>query len=80
MWHGMEGMGWGWLGLGMIHMLLFWALVILGIVALIRWLSGGPQPPPGPDSPMDILRKRYASGEITREEYQRMRRELTEAP
>lgn len=40
MWSGMDGLGWGWFGLGMLHVALFWALVVLGIVVLVRWLAG----------------------------------------
>jgi len=35
------GWGWGWgMGFGMISMVLFWVLVILGIVVLVRWIGG----------------------------------------
>lgn len=40
MWHGMEGIGWGWLGLGILHMVVFWGLVVLAFVALFKWLGG----------------------------------------
>ena len=40
MWDGFGGMSWGWIGTGVVHMLLFWVLVILGIAALTRWLAG----------------------------------------
>ena len=72
MWSGVEGMGWGWIGLGMVHMLLFWALVILGIVALTRWLSGGPA------RGIDILKARYARGELTKEQFEQMKRDIGE--
>lgn len=74
MWNGFEGMGWGWIGLGMVHMLLFWIIVILGIVALVRWLaagSAGEQP-----RALDILKARYAKGEITREQFEQMKRDI----
>jgi putative membrane protein len=77
MWDGFGGMGWGWIGLGMAHMLLFWVLVILGIVAVTRWLAGGP----GSDRParaIDILKARYARGEITKEQFEAMKRDLGE--
>lgn len=78
MWDGFGGMGWGWIGLGMVHMLLFWALVILGIVALTRWLAGGPGSD-GPARAIDILRARYARGEITKEQFEQMKRDIGEA-
>ena len=78
MWSGVEGMGWGWIGLGMVHMLLFWVLVILGIVALARWLASGPRRD-GPARAIDILKARYASGEITREQFEQMKRDIGEA-
>ena len=77
-WSGMEGMGWGWIGLGMVHMLLFWVLVILGIVALTRWLAGGPKSD-GPARAIDILKARYARGEITKEQFEQMKRDIGEA-
>jgi putative membrane protein len=77
MWNGFEGMGWGWVGLGMVHMLLFWILVILGIVVLVRLLSGGASGNGG-QRPIEILKARYAKGEITREQFEQMKRELAE--
>ena len=77
MWDGFGGMGWGWIGLGMVHMLLFWVLVILGIVVLTRWLAGGPRDQVLP-SAIDILKARYAKGEITREQFEQMKRDLGE--
>jgi putative membrane protein len=77
MWNGFEGMGWGWVGLGLLHMVFFWGLVIFVLVALVKWLSGGSEAP-GPGSAMEILKRRYASGDIGREEYERMKRELAD--
>jgi len=67
----MWGMGWVW-------MALFWGLVILGIAALVRWLSGqgGGHVAPGKESPIEILKRRYASGEITKEEFEEKRRDI----
>ena len=72
--------GWGWgPGFGWIFMILFWALIILGIVALAKWLFsvGGPSGPRGSGkAPLDIVKERYARGEINREQYEQMRRDL----
>ena len=78
MWNGFEGMGWGWVGLGVVHMLLFWVLVILGIAALVRALSG-PQGAGGRTHALDILKARYAKGEITREQFEQMKRDIGQA-
>jgi len=78
MWDGFGGMGWGWIGLGMVHMLLFWVLVILGIVVLTRWLAGGPRDGLLPRA-IDILKARYAKGEITREQFEQMKRDIGES-
>jgi putative membrane protein len=80
MWSGLEGMGWGWIGLGMVHMLLFWVLVILGIVVLARWLAGGPRADDERPRAIDILKSRYAKGELTREQFEQMKREIGESP
>jgi putative membrane protein len=77
MWSGFDGMGWGWIGLGVVHMVLFWVLVILGIVVLARWLAAGPSD----EQPraIDILKARYAKGEITREQFEQMKRDIGES-
>jgi putative membrane protein len=82
MWNGFDGMGWGWIGLGMVHVLLFWVLVILGIVVLVRWLAGGREDLPRGDAPraLDILKARYAKGELTREQFEQMKRDIGESP
>lgn len=85
MWHAMDGWGWGWTwGIGMVHGLLWWIFVILGIVLLVRLLARGggggavPQPPlPAPaETALDILKKRYARGEIDKAEFEEKRRDL----
>lgn len=53
--------GYGWMGLGWIFMVLFWVLVILGIVALLRWLgtgSTGSREAPR-KTPLDILQEPF---------------------
>lgn len=74
-WDGFGGMGWGWIGLGVVHMLLFWVLVILGILALARWLAAGSPRNEGPRA-LEILKARYAKGEITREQFEQMKRDI----
>ncbi|MBI5627368.1 MAG: SHOCT domain-containing protein [Candidatus Rokubacteria bacterium] len=67
---------WGFWGIGMaLFMFLFWALVIVAIVVGIRWLVREGRPAAS-DSALDILRQRYARGEINREEYEAKRRDL----
>ncbi len=69
---------WGAGGLVMLFMmLLFWGLVITGLVLALRWLmrQGAPRPA-AHDPALDILRQRYARGEIDREEFEARRRDL----
>lgn len=63
-------------GLGMLLItLLFWGVVIVGIVLGIRWLvSEGRES--RPDSALDILRQRYARGEIDRDEFEARKGDL----
>ena len=66
---------WGW-GLGMMAMMfLFWVLVIVGLIVGIRWLFGKRRSEK-PDSALEILRQRYARGEINREEFEVKRKDL----
>lgn len=76
-------MGWGLGGLGMgvggLFTLLLWGLLIVGIVFGVRWLWDRGRPAPGGqshDSAVEILRRRYAQGEIDREEFEAKRRDL----
>ena len=67
---------WGAGGLVMLFMmLLFWGVVIAGMVLAIRWLVAQGRGP-AHDSALAILRERYARGEINREEFEARRRDL----
>ncbi|MBI4498257.1 MAG: SHOCT domain-containing protein [Chloroflexi bacterium] len=57
-------------------MLAFWGALIVGVVLLVRWLVEATTASSGSESSLDILQRRYAAGEITREEYQQMRQVL----
>ena len=73
-----RGGGWTWgfgMWLGGLAMLVFWGALIVGAILVVRLVGGVP----GRDvrtSPLDILKRRYASGEITREQYEQMRKDL----
>lgn len=74
MWDGTWGAGWGWFGL--MH-LVWWVLVIAAVVAVFRWGLDNPSrgvPPAG--RPLEILRERYARGEIDKDEFDERRRHL----
>lgn len=75
-WGHMDFDGGWWIVMG-IGMILFWGLVIFGIVWLVRELSDRPRrtDPAGPD-PTQILDRRLAEGEISVEEYEERRRTL----
>ncbi|MEB1083485.1 SHOCT domain-containing protein [Citrobacter portucalensis] len=76
--------GWWGMGFGFLFMALFWVLIVLGIVALIRWLMRESQSGPAQDrgmlprdkTPLEIVQERYARGEIDRDEYEQKRRDL----
>ena len=59
-------------------MLLFWALLILGVFALIKWLAGeaSSRGAPAQKSALQILEERYARGEIEREAFEQKKRDL----
>ena len=75
----MGGWGMGWLG--MIFMVLFWGLLIAGIVSFIRWIiqstgSARNNSDSTQSKAIDILKERYARGEINRNEYETMKRDI----
>lgn len=70
--------GYGWMGGGWIFMVLFWVLVIIGVIAITRQFGGGGNGSLNTPrkTPLDILQERYARGEIGREEYEQKRSDL----
>jgi putative membrane protein len=79
---------WGWhlfwpghiLGLGLFGFLgpLFRLLVLVGVVvAVVFFVRRGPGAHvPRPESAQDILRRRYANGEISKEEFEQKMKDL----
>ncbi len=67
------GMGFGW-----IFAILFWGLIIVAVVALVKWLIGATtNENPGSDkSPLTMLEERYARGEIDQGEFEKMKKDL----
>jgi putative membrane protein len=80
MWPGMMGfgcgIGWPW----PIMMFVFWIAVIVTVVFIVRRLAlpanrgrGGASD----ESALDIIKKRYAKGEISREEYEKIKKDIS---
>lgn len=74
-WHG----GWSGMFFGPLFMILGLAIAIALAIVIVRALLGpwGPEAPARP-SPLDILKERYARGEIDKEEFDERRRALGE--
>jgi putative membrane protein len=72
------GMGW----FGMIFMMIFWVLVIVGMVFLIKWLiqttSMGKAAEQTGSRAVEILKERYARGEIDKVEFEAKKKDLAE--
>jgi putative membrane protein len=62
---------------GSIWFVVFWGLIIWAVTTVIS-KSGGGQSSQGPheESPLDIAKKRYARGEISKEEFERLREDF----
>ncbi len=73
--------GYGMMGLFGLIGLLITVLIVVGIVLLVMWAvrrsTPGASLPPNRETPRDILQARYARGEITREQYQEMLKDLS---
>jgi len=84
MWHTGDSMGW-WMLWGGLMMVFFWGAIIALIVWAVQSLSqrdggqtqrGGATPPVR--TPLEIAKERYARGEISRDEFEQMKRDLEE--
>ena len=65
------------LGIGLFIMILILVLVLGGIVFFIKIVtSGRKKAPEASDSILEILKTRYAKGEITRKEFEQMKKDL----
>jgi len=67
--HGME---FGWLFIA-----IFIVFIVLGVIHLVNLISGSRGKDTRVESPLYILKKRYAKGEITAEEFEKMKDEVT---
>ncbi len=63
--------GGGW-GMFPLMMPFFMILIVVAVLYLLFGRRGGQ----GPESAMDILKKRYAKGEITKEEFEQIKKDL----
>ena len=74
MWDMPFGMGWL-MGLGGLWMIVFWggliALIVWGVARLSRRDDGNPK-----HDPLDVAKARYARGEISREEFEQLKKDL----
>lgn len=83
MWYGMHGMGWG-MGFGWVFGILFFAVlaalfvwIVIRLARMSRygykdWHRGHHE-----DEALDILKRRYAKGEISKKEFEEMKRDLS---
>lgn len=70
------GNGYG-MGFGGIFMWLFWLLVVVGVVWMVKMMVGnGKKDQQADRSALDILKERYARGEINQQEFEQKRRDL----
>ena len=75
MWYMHEGMGW-WAVFGGLWMLIFWggliALIVWGIMKLSRRNGSTSK-----RDPLDIAKERYARGDISKEEFEQIKKDLS---
>lgn len=71
-WYSDHGMGVG-MGFGWLFMILFWVLIIFLVVFFLKKSGLGRK-----ETAEDILKKRYARGELSKEDFERMKANITE--
>lgn len=74
---GNNPMGFGFGLFGWVFMLLFWVLIVAGVVILIKWLTAQSRGSHDREkSPLEILKERYAKGEIDKKEFEDRKKDL----
>ncbi|MBU0968498.1 MAG: SHOCT domain-containing protein [Proteobacteria bacterium] len=77
MFHGFGNYGYGMgMGFGWVFMIIFWGLIIY--LALSFWKRNDRGDTRTKETALEILKKRYARGEISKEEFERMKKDLNE--
>ena len=74
-----NGMMGGGMGFWMVFNMIFWLLIIIGIIFLIFWAVNKfreSEQKPEEESALEILKKRYARGEINKEEFEEKKRNI----
>lgn len=72
------GMGHGMGFVGMIFPIVFWLMIVVGIMLLVKWvITQTKSANEESETALDILKKRYARGEINKEEFEEKKRDLT---
>ncbi|KKT92491.1 MAG: Membrane protein-like protein [Parcubacteria group bacterium GW2011_GWA2_45_14] len=69
--------GWGMPGLGGVFMLLWWVLIVAGIVLLVKWLMNQGRGQASTTTALDILKARYARGEIDKKEFEEKKKDIS---
>ena len=72
--------GWGMGWFGGIFMIIFWILVIVGLMFMVKWLmqaeKKGKEDGEIESHAIEILKKRYASGEIDKSQFETIKQDL----
>lgn len=65
-------------GFGWLFMMLIWLLIIVGIVVIVKWIVSASSAAQAPQkkTALDILKERYARGEIDQAEFEQKRRDI----
>ncbi|MBI4743661.1 MAG: SHOCT domain-containing protein [Actinobacteria bacterium] len=66
-------------GIGMFLMTVFWILILVGGIFILKWIfvdQGRQGQPYKEEDALEVLKKRYAKGEINKEEFEEKKKDL----